>query len=227
MRTIESTGKTVDEAISVALQELNLSLSDVKIEILEEGNRDLEIPTARVRVSEKVKSEIGNKAGSILKELLSKMGMSADVIVIEEGDTIRLDIRNTPHGALLIGFRGKTLNSLQYLVHQMVNRNGTPDEQRYDIEVDIQDYRERRRKLLSRMATEAIGKVDLTGKPVELEPMSAYDRKYIHMLVKDEVGFSTTSMGEGQDRHIVISKGNYDVSEVEDMDTTPTTLNES
>ncbi len=211
MQTVEKSGKTVDEAIAAALDELKLPLADVKVEILDEGSRDES--EAKVRVSQKVKSEIGVKSAALLKELLAKMGMASEVVVHEEGNTMRLEIHNNHDSAILIGFRGKTLNSLQYLVSQMLWKNISDGEQRYDIEVDLQEYRARRRKLLTRMAEEAIGKVDLIGKPIDLEPMSAYDRKFIHMIVQKEEGFTSNSVGEGQDRHIVIAKGNYEFEE--------------
>lgn len=211
MQSIEKNGKTVDEAIAAALDELNLPLTEVRVEILDKGSTGGS--EAKVRVSKKVKSEIGAKSAAQLKELLEKMGMRSEVVVHEEGSTIRLEIHNEQDSAILIGFRGKTLNSLQYLVNQLLGKSRTEEEQRFDIEVDIQDYRARRRRLLTRMVEEAIGKVELTGKPVELEPMSAYDRKFIHMIVKDEEGLTSASEGEGQDRHIVIAKGTYEFEE--------------
>lgn len=218
MRSVEKTGKTIDDAITAALNELNLNLADVKVEILAKGSRGmigLGASESRVRITEKPQNQFVDKAVEILKELLEKMGFKSDVIILDNSDSIRLEIQNSIHGAILIGYRGQTLNAIQYLINQMIYHDLEFEQNRMNIIIDIQNYRQRRERMLSRIVREAIDKIQTLGQPVKLEPMNAFDRKYVHTLVQGYIGFTSGSIGEGQERHVVISKKSFDSNEDE------------
>jgi spoIIIJ-associated protein len=215
MRTIEVTGNTVDEAIANALAEINLPLESVIVQILDKGARgsdEEEERLAKIRVSEKPSPENGIKAKDFLKTLLSLMGIQCEVTYKIHGNSILLEVWNVPDGGILIGYRGVTLNALQCLVNQFMNKNWKPGEERVDVEVDTQEYRQRRKRMLSRMVNDAIAKIESTGKSVELEPMFDVDRKFVHILIRDRKGITSVSEGEGESRHIILSKENQEVA---------------
>lgn len=213
MRTIEVSGPTVDEAIANALEEINLPLESVIIQILDKGNRgteDGEGTPAKIRVSEKPSSENGIKAKEFLNTVLTLMGIQCEVTYKIRGNTILLEVWNVPDGGILIGYRGVTLNALQCLINQYMNKSWKPGEERVDVEVDTQEYRQRRKRMLTRMVNDAVSRVFTTGKPVELEPMFDVDRKFVHLLVRDKEGILSISEGDGETRHVVLSKENQE-----------------
>ena len=212
MRSTIATGRTVDEAILNGTEELGLSPDSVTVEIISRGDRtqsDSEEPQAKVRVSEKISTELVEKARSFLADLIKQMKFSGDVTGKSQGKCISLEIWNSAEGSILIGYRGITLNALQHLVGQYMNRDWKPGQDRIEIRVDTQDYRQRRERLLSKMAMDAVKKARITGQAVSLETMNDVDRKFVHLLVKDLDDMESNSQGDGDERHIVISKKSY------------------
>jgi spoIIIJ-associated protein len=210
MRMIEITGKTVDEAIANAALELSLPIEQIRIDILDNGTAataENEAVPARIRAIEKLSPQVAEKARLYVEELLKKMGLPANVThKITREDKMRLEIWNASDGGALIGYRGNTLNAIQYLVNQFVNRGWQPGQERVDIEVDTQNYRQRRQRMLSNMVNDAVNKVQTIGRPVELEPMCDVDRKFVHLMVRDIANVTSESMEEGEKRRVVISK---------------------
>jgi len=210
MRSVITTARTIDEAIAKALAELDLPLESVSVEVLRKGNRsDHILPDDRnqVRVTEKMPPDTLEKARLYAEQLLHKMGINCNVTAKAHGKGMLLEIWNAPDGAVLIGYRGSTLNAIQYLVSQYMNKTLVPGVERTEIEVDTQDYRERRRRMLTKIIKEAMFKLESTGKEVELESMSDVDRKFVHLLIKENYpDLTTTSIGEGESRHIVLGK---------------------
>lgn len=209
MRSIEIEARTVDEAVSIACKELGVGLAQVNFEILQEPTRGLlgimGGKPAKVRVTvkdSKSVSEPAQKAAQLLKGMLDRMNIPAQVDVDETSESIILNIRSSYSGGLLIGYRGKTLNSIQYLLNQMMGKDKTNTR---SIEVEFQNYRKRRQQLITRLTQEAVKKANETKSDVAMEPMGALDRKFVHLLLRDDKEVTATSVGEGADRHIVIA----------------------
>ncbi len=207
MKSIEVVARSVDEAIAEALQELNADRDDVEIEILDEGNKGflgiLGSKQAKVRV-ELIEKPEANKLEAALeftRELLSKMGISAEVQGEEDSESIKLQIDGDDLG-ILIGRRGQTLDSLQYIVSLAVNRQTEGEWNR--IQIDVGDYRVRREESLRSLASRAASKVEKNGRRLALDAMNAAERRIIHQALQDFPGVETRSEGQDPYRRVVI-----------------------
>ncbi|MDI9412503.1 MAG: RNA-binding cell elongation regulator Jag/EloR [Bacillota bacterium] len=207
MKSIEVVARSVDEAIAEALQELNADRDDVQIEILDEGNKGflgiLGSKQAKVRV-ELIEKPEANKLEAALeftRELLSKMGISAEVQGEEDSESIKLQIDGDDLG-ILIGRRGQTLDSLQYIVSLAVNRQTEGEWNR--IQIDVGDYRVRREESLRSLASRAASKVEKSGRRLALDAMNAAERRIIHQALQDFPGVETRSEGQDPYRRVVI-----------------------
>jgi spoIIIJ-associated protein len=198
MRMVEKEGRTKDEAIKMALQELNAKEEDVRIETLEEGKKSFlgllgDSKPARVRVY-LVKSGGDNVVG-LVQEICDKMGLKVTVsITSEEDEKTELKI-DSPDSGILIGRRGKTLEALQYIVNVIINSGGDKGRK---IILDIEGYREKRKESLTKLALNIAQKVRRTGRPHLLEEMNPYERRIIHMALENEGDIETTSIGNNQ-----------------------------
>ncbi|MBP8614423.1 MAG: protein jag [Firmicutes bacterium] len=202
MRSIERTGRTIEEAVENALSDLGISEKEAAVEILEEptkgffgiiGGRD-----ARVRVTRKQnKVEL---ACEFIQNLLDYMGIEGEINVSEDGDVRIVEINGDDLG-LLIGRHGETLRSLEFLAN-VVSGKGVGDVRR--ILVDANGYRKRREKDLEDMARNAARKVEKTGRSTALRPMDARDRRVIHMTLQRNARVVTQSQGEEPFRRVVI-----------------------
>jgi len=142
----------------------------------------------------------------ILQELLGHMGLEAEV-TIETGDTSKLDVKGSEHekeslGAL-IGRKGERLSALQHLVNLMLSRRLGEWTR---VLVDVEDYRGRRERQLREIATRAAERVNESGKMLQLEPMPALERRWIHLALRDNPDVATQSIGEEPHRRVVILK---------------------
>lgn len=214
MESLETSGKTVEEAVALALEKLGASHDEVEVVVLKEGKTGFlgfggEEATVRVfrRQPEELRQEAVTLAKEVLEELLPLMQVSASVEVkelSEEGRAIiSLEINGEDLG-ILIGRRGQTLYSLQYLVYLMV---GHRLKAHVPITIDVAGYRERREEALKNLAWRIAERVMDTGQPVPLEPMPASERRIIHLALRDYAGVITQSIGEGDDRKVTIHKG--------------------
>jgi spoIIIJ-associated protein len=203
VKTVEKAGKTVDEAVDLALQELNASIDDVSVEILEEPSKGIlgliMVKQARVRLT--VKEDSPNRAVSLLKEIFKTMDLDVKIDAVENEKTVTIDLEG-PDLGLLIGRRGETLDALQYLVNLSVNKN---QEIRKKIIIDIEGYRNRREKTLQKLAEKLAEKARQRGRNVVLEPMSAQERRIIHTALQGRDDIYTFSEGEDPYRKIIIS----------------------
>ncbi len=203
MKTVESSGKTIDEAILMAVAQLGVQRDNLEIEILEEpvkglfgliGGRD-----ARIRAS--IKKTMGDNAKEFLSELLDLMGVEAIIDVTESNDQINIELKGRGMG-LLIGHRGETLDALQYLTSLVVNREG----QEYKrITLDTENYRKKREETLKRWAKRLGYKVAKTRKKITLEPMNPFERRIIHAALQNDNYVRTYSEGEEPYRRVVIA----------------------
>lgn len=208
MRTVEKSGKTVEEAVSEALAELGVDQSQVEIEVQDEGNKGLlgflGGRLARVRV---VYRQSPVEAGmAFLKQFLQAAGIRADVAVAERGDMTVLEICGGDLG-VLIGRRGQALDALQYLVNVTVNRQ-TDEKQR--LVVDVEGYRQRREEALQRLALRMAEKVRRERRKTILEPMTPQERRIIHSTLQNVSDVFTFSEGEDPYRRVVISPNSRD-----------------
>lgn len=203
MKIVEKAGKTVDEAVDLALKELDASIDDVSVEILEEPSKGIlgliMVKQARVRIT--VKEELPSRAVSLLKEIFRTMDLDVKINAEENEKTIMIDLEG-PDLGLLIGRRGETLDALQYLVNLSVNKN---QEIRKKIIIDIEGYRDRREKTLQKLAEKLAEKARQRGRNVVLEPMSAQERRIIHTALQGRDDIYTFSEGEDPYRKIIIS----------------------
>ncbi len=142
------------------------------------------------------------EAAKILREILGKMGVEAEVVPSENEERITLEVKG-PETALIIGKKGQTLDSLQYLVNKIMSKRLGVNEGKA-ISVDAEGYRERRAESLVELAHRLAEKARRTGKPVAADPMSPADRRVIHVALAGAEGLTTRSEGEGIYRHLVI-----------------------
>jgi spoIIIJ-associated protein len=140
-------------------------------------------------------------AKEILEELLERMGFKATVTKEVDGDKITLSIEAGEDSSILIGKRGKNLNGLQYIVNRISARK---DADSRPVTIDIEGYRERRKDSLEAMANRLAGKCKSSRRPVETDPLSAADRRIIHMALKEDPDVQTQSRGDGAYKNVVI-----------------------
>jgi len=203
VKVIEAEGRSVEEAVRRVLLETGWSKDVVDIEVLEEGGGWL----ARLgggrpaRVQVRLRSTKVDRAAGLLKEIIRVMGVGpAAVTGRVEADRVLLDARGPALGAL-IGRRGLILDDLQRVINAAVSRQG--DDGRMVI-IDVEGYRERREATLRRLAERLAGRVRRTGSPIALEPMSARERRDIHLALRDDPQVTTRSEGEEPRRFVVI-----------------------
>jgi spoIIIJ-associated protein len=145
-------------------------------------------------------AETREKAANLLREILERMGIEAEVSAFDDEERIILDAHGAESG-LVIGKRGATLDALQYILNRIVFKQ--PGD-RPLIVVDAEGYRGRREDSLVDLAKRLADKAQRSGKPVPVEPMSAADRRVVHMALADHPAVTTESEGEGPGRRVVI-----------------------
>ena len=200
---VEKTGKTVQDAISSALAELNADIENVNVEVLEEGSKGIfgliGNKLARVRVT--LKESNSKVAIEFLQSIFENMGVSAEIEAEESDDTLFLEIKAEDSG-ILIGRRGENLDALQYLTSLVVNKNR---EDYKKVSIDIENYRNKREETLIRLANRLADRVIRYKRSVTLEPMNPYERKVIHSTLQDNKLVETYSVGSDPNRKVVIT----------------------
>jgi len=203
VREVTVSGETVEKAVQTALEQLNLAEDEVEIEVIDEGKRGFLGLFGSARAVVKVKEKKNNIAETeeFLKEVARNMGVKVDI----QTEVAENHVSFTLSGeriAIIIGKRGKTLNSLQYLTQLVLNKNGR---EFYSVIVDAEGYRERRKQTLINLAHKMADKAQQINRKVALEPMPAYERKIIHSALVDSTKVTTYSDGVDPHRHIIIS----------------------
>lgn len=202
--SIEQEGKTVQEAIDLALKELSVTRDEVKVEILGEGNKGLFGMIGSKLAKVKVTKEADPFKKAVLRianDLLNLMGVSGEIAEKGEEDGILKFEILSKDSALLIGKRGQTLNALQFLVNLLAARESGEGGR---ILLDTENYRARRRDTLIDLALKLAEKAKGLRKELSLEPMSPYERHIIHAALQDNAYVATKSVGQGEYRRIVI-----------------------
>ncbi len=219
----EATGETVGEAKWTALRELErrfpgLDKSTVEFAILSEGERGLlGVGFVPARVIARVgapppeapapasapSSAAAERLGELLEHVRRAFGVDASVAVTESAESLT----GTFHGrdlGLVIGKHGQTIDAIQYLASAAVSRVA---EDRLDVVVDAAGYRDRRRATLESLADRAASRVVSSGESVPLDPMTAAERKIVHLRLKEREGVVTSSEGVDPNRHVVVGPG--------------------
>ena len=224
MKSIEISARTVAEAIQLALAQLGKDRDEVAIEVLEAGSDEEEALVRVTAVDDEedaaapqadqapVAGGIDQIARRTLEDLLERMDIHGYVTAVhstvpgqrgEPEDTITLHVEGADEEAmgLLIGRRGETLRSLQFMVNLLVSRKVQKWPQ---VVVDVGNYRQRRQESLEGLARRMAERVRQSGRPLTLEPMGAYERRIVHLALRADPTVYTESSGEGENRKVVI-----------------------
>jgi len=206
LKSIEVSGRTEDDAVEAALVQLGLTRDDVSVEIIEQaktGFLGLKNTPALVKVLYEVKENRAERVEGFLQGLFARMGIDADMKIEEGDDAINVTLTGRDPGAL-IGRRGETLDAIQHLTNYVVNRGVSG---RVRINIDAENYRQRRNETLESVAAKAAGKVTKYRRNVTLDPMNAYERHVIHSALQDYTNISTYSVGAEPNRRVVVAYG--------------------
>lgn len=207
MEYIEVSAKSVNEAITEACRKLGVTSDRLDYEVIEEGsNGFLGIGSKPAIIKAAVKIEklsLEDNAKKFLNDVFAAMNMTVvvDIKYNEENKEMDIDLSGDDMG-VLIGKRGQTLDSLQYLVSLVVNKES---DDYIRVKVDTENYRERRKETLENLAKNVAYKVKRTRRPVSLEPMNPYERRIIHSALQNDKYVSTHSEGEEPFRKVVVT----------------------
>ena len=204
MDYIEVTGKTVEDARTEALIKLGTTSDQIEVEILEKGSSGflgIGSKPAVIRVRRKFTME--DCVRDFLTQVFDEMDLTVDISVEVEEDnhTVNVELKGDEMG-VLIGKRGQTLDSLQYLTSLALNRH---TDEYVKVKLDTEDYRKRRKETLENLAKNIAYKVKRTKRPVSLEPMNPFERRVIHSTLQNDKYVSTHSEGEEPHRHVVVT----------------------
>lgn len=204
MEYIEISAKTVNDAITEACQKFEVSSDKLEYEVIEEGNAGfLGIGAKSAVIKARVKCSISEDAKNFLNDVFAamKMVVVVDVQYDEDEKNMNIELSGDDMG-VLIGKRGQTLDSLQYLVSLVVNKNV---DEYIRVKVDTENYRERRKETLENLAKNIAYKVKRNKRPVSLEPMNPYERRIIHSALQNDKYVTTHSEGDEPFRRVVVT----------------------
>ena len=199
MNSIEVSAKSIDQAIEIGLFKLNAKKEDVKIIILEEGGL---FDKARVKLILNSALENLTDIEQLVNNFTEKMGLKVAGTIEETPEQVKINFVGEDIG-VLIGKRGDVLDSIQYILSQIINKNATKDTNR-KVLVDCNGYREKREGTLKVLANRLADKAIKERKPAKLEPMSAYEIKIIHLALEKREDVTTVSKNEEPNRYITI-----------------------
>lgn len=207
---IEKEGKSVENALEKVSSELGVAKEDLVYEVVEETDRSFigigMGKKVKIRAMAKTPETVANAAKKVLGTILDLMGMNAIVEVndsmVMEGDIIHVFLEIIGDGSsLLIGKHGATLDAFQHIVNRIINRQFLGN---CNIHVDNENYRKKREGNLTQLALRLSEKAKKTKKPVSLNPLSAKDRKTVHMALKSDKDVQTKSTGDGPLKRVMI-----------------------
>jgi spoIIIJ-associated protein len=207
MDYIEISAKTVSDAITEACQKLSVTSDRLDYEVVDEGSAGfLGIGARPAVIKAAVKEEemsVSQCAEKFLNDVFAamKMNVSVDINFKEEEKSMDIDLSGEEMG-ILIGKRGQTLDSLQYLVSLVINKKS---EDYIRVKVDTENYRARRKETLENLAKNIAYKVKRTKRPVSLEPMNPFERRIIHSALQSDKYVTTHSEGEEPFRRVVVT----------------------
>lgn len=204
MEFIEISAKTVDDAITEALIKLGTTSDKIEYEVIEKGSAGfLGINRKDAVIKVRKKNDVEDNIREFLSKVFEAMELEVEILIDknEEGSTFNVELKGDDMG-VLIGKRGQTLDSLQYLTNLAVNKQS---ESYVKVKIDTEDYRKRRRETLENLAKNIAYKVKKTKRPVSLEPMNPFERRVIHSVLQNDKFVTTHSEGEEPYRHVVVT----------------------
>ena len=227
-KSVVKTGKTVDEAINAALEELGVSKEEATIEVLSEdkggflgiGNKEAEVKVT-VNSGDDAEedvvyygddesfegdevSEAEDAAVAFVAEVLSGIGIHGNMDSYREDDTIYISVSGSDCGSA-IGHHGETLEAISYMTNLIANKHS---EERVHVHLDVGGYRKHREQVLTNLASKAAVKVKRTGRKVVMEPMVPSERRIVHSYLQNVEGVTTHSEGEEPNRRIIVTPDN-------------------
>ena len=207
MDYIEFSAKTVEDALTEASIQLGITSDKLEYEVIEKGSSGfLGIGSKNAVIKVCKKCSVEDEVKSFLGQVFNAMNLEVEVIVkINEDDKyVDVELKGGDMG-VLIGKRGQTLDSLQYLTNLAINKHF---DSYYKIKIDTEDYRHRRKETLENLAKNISYKVKRTKHSVSLEPMNPFERRVIHSALQNDRYVTTHSEGEEPYRHVVVTLKN-------------------
>lgn len=202
MKFIIRTGRSVEEVVELGLIELDTTIEDIEIEVLEEASKGIfglfGVKDAEVKLT--LKEDAHKFAKAFLEDLLKNMKIVAKIETEIKENALYINLIGEDM-ALLIGKRGQTLDAIQYLVSLVVNRKR---EKYIRVTLDTENYREKRKKTLEKLAHRMADKAKHLRKDIILEPMNPYERRIIHSTLQNNRFVNTKSDGEEPNRRVII-----------------------
>jgi spoIIIJ-associated protein len=203
MSSIEIEARTTEEAIKKACEHLHLSEEDLDIEVLESRSGGIFGLVGNKKARIRVKTKTDNSmlvAQETLERIISLMSLDSKVSGEKKGDDIVLNIEGS-NTAILIGYKGRTLEALEYIVNKVVNKAA---EKKVRVILDSENYRQRREESLQRLALKMGDQAKRTGKTVTMNAINPHDRRIIHLTLKGDPQVQTKSDGEGLLKRVYI-----------------------
>ena len=204
MEFIEVSAKTVDDAITESLVKLGTTSDKIEYEVIEKGSSGfLGIGSRPAIIKVRKKSDVEDYVYEFLHNVFLAMSLEVEIIInkSEDGKNVDVELKGEEMG-VLIGKRGQTLDSLQYLTNLAV---GKQVNKYVKVKIDTEDYRKRRRDTLENLAKNIAYKVKRTKRSVSLEPMNPFERRVIHSALQNDRYVNTHSEGEEPYRHVVVT----------------------
>lgn len=206
MEFVEVSAKTVDDAITEALVKFGVTSDQLEYEVIEKGSAGflgIGSKNAVIKARVIVEASAEDSVKKFLSDVFQAMDMKVEIIakVDEEEKLIDVELKGDDMG-VLIGKRGQTLDSLQYLTNLAINKHS---ENYYKVKIDTEDYRKRRKETLENLAKNIAYKVKRTKRPVALEPMNPFERRVIHSALQNDKYVTTHSEGEEPYRHVIVT----------------------
>lgn len=204
MEFIEISAKNVDDAITQATVQLGITSDQLEYEVLDKGSTGfLGIGSKNAVIKARKKFSIDENVVEFLSSIFDAMKMEVEILVAvnEEEHIIEVELKGDDMG-ILIGKRGQTLDSLQFLTNLAINKHS---DEYYKVKIDTEDYRKRRKETLENLAKNIAYKVKRTKRPVSLEPMNPFERRIIHSALQNDRYVTTHSEGDEPYRHVVVT----------------------
>ena len=207
MDFIQVSAKTVDDALTEACVQLGTTSDKLEYEVIEKGSTGfLGIGSRNAVIKVRKVCSVEDIVKDFLDQVFKAMDMEVEILIKkdEENHFLDVELKGADMG-ILIGKRGQTLDSLQYLTNLAVNKHS---DHYYKVKIDTEDYRNRRRETLENLAKNIAYKVKRTKRAVSLEPMNHFERRVIHSALQNDRYVTTHSEGEEPFRHVVVTLKN-------------------
>ena len=200
MAVAEGRGPDIPSAIDSAVAQLGASRQEVRIRVISSGRPDGEAVVTATMLASQPDPELAEKACTLVNQLITLMGLTGRATVMASTDPISLQISGRDMG-LLIGWRGGHLRAVQTVVGAMLHRELGAERR---LVIDIEGYRSRREAKARELALRAARQVRASGDPIQLDPMSAFERRVVHLALEEDDAVVTVSVGQEPDRHVVV-----------------------